>query len=180
MAKFENDEAVYCPLIYSLTISPMPESLFITTLASNQGVSWKSSTNIDVNVYTIEVTATGTEGVAKSKSFTLTVIYDCSKQNLVPTSTINHIYTVYDSIATYEVTEFGNDEATNCPLVYSQVITPAAKALNIFIPKRTSLQWQTDKNTDEGVYAVSCTGIGPEGVTASVSYTVTIKYTCAR
>ena len=117
---FGNDEAAYCPLIYTVAI-PAPASAWMTALVSGKGSSWQTDTNTNVAAYIVTITATGIEGVTLDATFTLNVNPDCSIQILTPSVTVNHTYRVYDAKLSYEVQEFANDESTHCPLTYSHI-----------------------------------------------------------
>ena len=114
--EFDNDESVHCPVVHTVSFDPL--LTWISPLVSGRGIEYYTDTNTLVNSYTITVTATGETTQSASTTFELIVIPDCTQQIITPSATVDQTYTVYDLANSYEVPEFGNDEATHCPLTY--------------------------------------------------------------
>ena len=124
--------------------------------------------------------ATGVEGVTQSTQFTLTILQNCLQKAITAPTVADQTYLVYDPLVTFSVPTFTNEDETFCPLTYS--LTHTATGEPSFLTTRVNqrdVDCFTESNVDSGLYSVTVSATNPDGVSAEVTYSLTVEVNCA-
>ena len=171
---FDNPDEEHCPVTYTWDYDILVLSSW-TYRMEPRTLVWNSYSNVAGGTHPIGMVATNEAGVSARVDFDLVVDPSCETQTISAPAVTDQVYTVNEPAASYEIPEFTTNDQY-CTMTYSYTST-SIKPFMTEISGR-ELQWETADNIDQGQYLVEIVAEGPDGVTASVSYTLTIKASC--